>query len=112
MVYADIKVKDGSELKRAKLFGNKNLGDSKFTNVFDAEKAIENNELIYFGTKYIQGTLISEHIKEFNVYSDGKDGLKEIKTFVELNNTIYDTNDTAEFIYQNKDKLIRLLHSI
>lgn len=111
MLKADIVMMDDTILNDVMLFKDRNLGDSQILTREEAEEYLnfEGEKIVYFSGKYVQGGLIPKQIMEYELNEDSATVEKRIKDFVKNNNTVFDTNDTAEYIIEYRDQLLKLL---
>lgn len=112
MIKADITMKDGTVLNQVMLFKGKNLGDTQINTKEEAEsylKISSEYRAVYFGGKYVQGVLIPEQVVAYELCEDKDDFAERVERFVEKENEYYDINDTANFIVDNREKLLELL---
>lgn len=111
MIKADIVMMDGSVLNEVMLFKDRNLGDSQILTKEEADEYLdfESDKIVYFSGKYVQGGIISKQIMEYELKGDSETVEERIKEFVKNNNSVYDTNDTAEYIIEYREQLLKLL---
>lgn len=109
VVKANIIMSDGTELKDIVLFTNKNLGDSQILSKIDAEKALQNNGIIFFSGKYVQGGISTKAISHYFLYEDNEYIKSKIFDFVESVDTIYDKTDIANFISDYREEILDLI---
>ncbi|MCM3109935.1 hypothetical protein [Lederbergia lenta] len=111
MLKANIIMMDETILKEVMLFKDRNMGDSQILTKKEAERYLnsESKGSVYFGGKYVQGWLIPKRIMEYTLIEDSENFEKRVTEFVGKNNTIFDTNDTAAYIIEYRDELLKLL---
>ncbi|WP_080845650.1 hypothetical protein [Cytobacillus gottheilii] len=111
MIKADIVMMDETILNDVMLFRDRNLGDAQILTREEAEKHLnfDSDRIVYFSGKFVQGGLIPKQIMEYKLKEDSETIKNRIKEFVKNNNSIYDTNDTAEYIIEYREQLLKLL---
>lgn len=111
MLKADITLIDNTVLNQVLLFKSKDLKSTQIYTKEEAEELLdfESNRVIYFCGKYVQGSLIVDQIMEYQLFDEADSMEAKIKDFVRNNNTIFDTNDTAEYIIEYREQLLQLL---
>lgn len=111
MLKADITLMDNTILNQVMLFKSKDLKSSQIYTKVEAEELLdfESNRVIYFCGKYVHGSLIVKHIMEYQLFEESDSIEAKIKEFVLKNNTVVDTNDTAEYIIEYREQLLQLL---
>ena len=109
MLKADIVMNDGSELKDIILFTSQDLGDSQIMSKDKAEKLLKNNRVVFFSGKYVQGGISTGQISSYYLYEDNEYVKARLVDFVENTKTIYDTVDVADFIFDHRDEILKLI---
>lgn len=111
MLKADIVLMDNTILNQVMLFKGKDLKSAQIHSKEEAEELLdlESNRTLYFCGKYVQGSLIVKQIMEYQLFDDTDSIEARIKEFVQKNNSVFDTNDTAEYIIEYREQLQQLL---
>lgn len=109
MLKADIVMKDNTMLNQVMLFKHKDLGDSQILTKSEVIKYLHGNKTVFFGGNYVQGWFIPQQILHYNLYEDADSVETRVKEFVRNNNSVFDTNDTAEYIIEYREQLLELL---
>ena len=109
----NIKMVDGSELKKVYIFTHKELGDSIVSTKSEIEKLLnsENNKTVYFSGSHVQGGIIPKRISEYEFIDDEKEVSLELLNFIEENNHIYgfNNNDVVNFIIEYRQEILKIL---
>lgn len=111
MLKADITLIYNTVLNQVMLFKSKDLKSTQIYTKVEAEDLLdfESNSVIYFCGKYVQGSLIVKQIMEYRLFEESDSIEAKIKEFVQNNNSVFDTNDTAEYIIEYREQLLKLL---
>ena len=111
MLKINIIMVDGTDLKDISIFKNKELADSIVSTKAEIIQLLnfENSRIVYFSGKHDQGGLIPQKILEYEFIDDEKDVGNKLKQFINDNSSIYDLNDTCEFIMLYREQLLNIL---
>lgn len=111
LVMADIVMMDNTILNQVRLYKSKELGDSIITTKDEADKILdfESSGTIYFSGQYVQGGLITGRIMEYQIFEENESLDEKIDALIERTSDIYDLNDTAEWIMNNREELLKIL---
>lgn len=110
MLKVDITLKDGTILKEVMLFKGKEQ-NSGIESISEASELLNKNSgRICFLGSCTWGDLFVNQILKYEFSDEKKKRENRIKQFVDETSGIYDLNDTAEWIINNKEELRKLLH--
>lgn len=111
MVKLNIEMNDGTLLKEVMLFKNKDLGDSvmRTKGAVNAFLKFHGDKTIWYSGMYNQGGLIPSQISNYEIIEDTEEVKSELDEFIKNNSSIWDLNDTSEFIMYHREELLRIL---
>lgn len=109
MLKFNITMNDGTTLHKIILYKSKEMGDSRLRTDIYARYLLQTSEkTLYFSNEYVQGGLIPQNIKSYELIDDTEEIRDKINDML-FDYEIVDSRDVVNFILKNRNELVAIL---
>lgn len=109
MLKFNITMNNGTILPKVILYKSKEMGDSRLrTGVYARYLLQSSTQTIYFSNEYVQGGLIPQNIKSYELIDDVEEIRDKICDML-FDYEIVDSRNIVNFILKNRNELVAIL---